>query len=257
MKNFLHNLYANEKFPIYLGATIVFLLIAFFVVLFVGKKDKKKLEDTKKLEKIDLSTFTEEEPVNMESSVKEEEHIVPVIANEEKVSQESLDDKEELIKVEPEDIKEESLEEEPITIPDVSMPKIYEENYFHEEEKVSEEPIKVEEEDSNPNVRTFEEIEYNLPSDIDYKIDFTSLANDIESDLKDLEKMNTVLEENNKPLTEDVSLEDTMQSVLETSEESKVIVDEEDVIELPKLKEEVVNNSAPILEEKKEDEIIL
>ena len=59
MKDFIIGLYANEKFPIYLGAIIIVLLIAFFVVFFLGKKDQKKIEQTQRLEKINDDAFKE------------------------------------------------------------------------------------------------------------------------------------------------------------------------------------------------------
>lgn len=57
MKDFILGLYANENFPIYLGAVIIVLLNAFFVVYFLGKKDKKKIEETQRLQTIDANAF--------------------------------------------------------------------------------------------------------------------------------------------------------------------------------------------------------
>lgn len=70
MKEFIYNLYANENFPIYLGAIILVLLVAFFVVFFLGKKDKKKIEQTQRLEKINADAFKETSaPVAVETPV--------------------------------------------------------------------------------------------------------------------------------------------------------------------------------------------
>lgn len=52
MKDFILDLYANENFPIYLGLFIIVLLIAFFVIYFLGKKDLKKLIETGQLPKL-------------------------------------------------------------------------------------------------------------------------------------------------------------------------------------------------------------
>ena len=49
MKDFIINLYANKYFPIYLGVIIFVLLVAFFIVFFLGKKDQKKILETQKL----------------------------------------------------------------------------------------------------------------------------------------------------------------------------------------------------------------
>lgn len=59
MKEFIINLYANENFPVYLSCVIIVLLIAFFVVFFLGKRDKKKIEMTQKLEQINADAFKE------------------------------------------------------------------------------------------------------------------------------------------------------------------------------------------------------
>ena len=57
MSDFIKKLYANENFALYLGIIIVVLIVIFFVVYFIGKIDQKKLEKTRKLEKIDPNTF--------------------------------------------------------------------------------------------------------------------------------------------------------------------------------------------------------
>lgn len=72
MKDFIISLYANENFPIYLGAIIIVLLIAFFVVFFLGRKDKKKIEMTQRLEKINADAFKDiSTPVDVNIAVPE------------------------------------------------------------------------------------------------------------------------------------------------------------------------------------------
>lgn len=76
MSNFLNTLFSNENFPIYLGIIIVILVIAFCVVLFLGKKDQKKIEQTQKLQKISDDAFKETTEVQkVELDDKEEEKI--------------------------------------------------------------------------------------------------------------------------------------------------------------------------------------
>lgn len=77
MKDFIIELYSNENFPIYLGCIIAVLLVAFFVVLFLGRKDMKKhiaqLEnsDTNNMNNnVDNNAFKEvSEPVKVESPI--------------------------------------------------------------------------------------------------------------------------------------------------------------------------------------------
>lgn len=88
MKDFILGLYANENFPIYLGTIILVLLLAFFVVFFLGKKDKEKIEKTQRLETIKDDAFknvsapvsvevpTVETPSALESNINNETQTV-------------------------------------------------------------------------------------------------------------------------------------------------------------------------------------
>jgi hypothetical protein len=68
MADFLNNLYSNPNFAKYLIIAIIVLVIVFVLVLLLGKKDKK-LEETKRLEKINQDTFKEtSEPVKLETN---------------------------------------------------------------------------------------------------------------------------------------------------------------------------------------------
>lgn len=75
MKDFIIELYSNENFPIYLGCIIAVLLVAFFVVLFLGRKDMKKhiaqLENNNNNNNnVDNNAFKEvSEPVKLESPI--------------------------------------------------------------------------------------------------------------------------------------------------------------------------------------------
>ena len=71
--DFIYELYQNDNFVLYLTIALVILIILFVVVLFLGKKDKK-LEETRKLQKIDVDGFKEEkaEPVKVEIPIKED-----------------------------------------------------------------------------------------------------------------------------------------------------------------------------------------
>ena len=74
MKDFIIKLYEYENFPIYLGSIIFVLVVAFFVVFFLGKKDQKKIEKTQKLEKINADAFKEvSAPSNVQIEAAKEE----------------------------------------------------------------------------------------------------------------------------------------------------------------------------------------
>ncbi len=77
MKNFIYNLFNNEHFTLYLTIILVILVILFFIVLFMGKKDKK-LQETKRLELIKENDAFKEESASLKVEVeekKEEEQI--------------------------------------------------------------------------------------------------------------------------------------------------------------------------------------
>ncbi len=73
--DFIYELYKNDNFTTYLLIALVVLVVLFIVVLIFGKKDQK-LEETKRLQKIDVDAFKEEkkEPEKVEV-VKEEVNI--------------------------------------------------------------------------------------------------------------------------------------------------------------------------------------
>ncbi len=108
MMNFIYDLYKNDHFTMYLTIILVVLIILFVVVLLLGKKDQK-LEETKRLQKIELekNTFkeTEEPLVKLEVPetpvIKEEpkkvKEIVLQPVEDEKVELPTLDNQESLI----------------------------------------------------------------------------------------------------------------------------------------------------------------
>ena len=71
MKDFIYGLYQNDNFTLILVIALVVLIIDFVVVYFFGKKDQK-LEETKRLQKIELDAFKQEEKVPEKVEVKEE-----------------------------------------------------------------------------------------------------------------------------------------------------------------------------------------
>lgn len=79
MMDFIYKLYGYDNFTLYLTIAIVVLVILFVLVLIFGKKDQK-LEETKRLQKIELEeAFKKEndEPKKLETKIKEE--IVPEV----------------------------------------------------------------------------------------------------------------------------------------------------------------------------------
>lgn len=71
MIDFIYSLYQNDNFTLYLTIALVILIIIFVLVLVLGKKDQK-LEETKRLQKIELDAFKKEEEKPEVVEVKEE-----------------------------------------------------------------------------------------------------------------------------------------------------------------------------------------
>ena len=71
MKDFIYELYQNDNFTLYLTIALVILIILFVIVFFFGKKDEK-LEETRRLQKIELDTFKKEDETQAKLEVKEE-----------------------------------------------------------------------------------------------------------------------------------------------------------------------------------------
>ena len=90
MKDFIYGLYQNDNFTLILVIALVVLIIAFVLVYFFGKKDQK-LEETKRLQKIELDAFkkVEEKPEKVE--VTKEEVTVTEFVPEEKEENEEIE----------------------------------------------------------------------------------------------------------------------------------------------------------------------
>ncbi len=100
MQEFIENLYEIPNFKTYIAIIIAVLVVLFIIVLLTGKKDKK-LEETKRLEKINLDAFKENstamkvetptaiEPVSVESN---SETIIPIETSERSLISDKLEE---------------------------------------------------------------------------------------------------------------------------------------------------------------------
>lgn len=238
MKDFIYGLYQNDNFTLILVIALVVLIIAFVVVYFFGKKDQK-LEETKRLQKIELDAFKQEEKVPEKVEVKEE-------LKKEDEEKETINEDVNVTEFIP-DVKEE-IEEE------VNIPLKKEENVRplfkdHEEE---EKPISINELSSNLED---EKLENDLSSLESIKNEFNSI------------NIPEVKEEIEKPVFKpspqifsSVFVDKKEENIVSNNEEEHVteikkeqkpmdaklfsIIDDEDEedIELPSLKNEEVTN---------------
>ena len=113
MLDFIYGLYKDEHFAIYLAIALVVLIVLFVVVLIFGKKDQK-LEETKRLQKLEIDSFKEkeEEPQKVEvPKVKEE--VPPVV--EDKMELPSLaSDEVHATEFVPDELPKENISNEPL-----------------------------------------------------------------------------------------------------------------------------------------------
>lgn len=241
MKDFLYNLYQNDNFTLYLTIALVVLVVLFVIVLIFGKKDQK-LEETKRLQKIELEGFKEEnkEPEKIEVPVKED---VPEPSVEEVTPSENNTEEVTVTTFEPE-VKEEEpkSEEKDDTI------------VFMKDDKPLFEAVEDEVPLNIPDFG-FDELESNLNSLEDIKKEF----NDIELPTREEVNVEEPVLAETKPNTEVFSSVFVNNSDIPTNnEESKVSLfsiedDEEDTIELPTLKVEKKEESvAPLTDHEEE-----
>lgn len=197
MMDFIYDLYQNDNFVLYLTIALVILVILFVVVLFFGKKDQK-LEETKRLQKIELDNAFKEEkelPEKIEVEVKNDDVKEEVPVNNEK--------------------KEEELPKKSIFDETTSIPLVKEES---QDVKIAE--------PQNVEVTTFEPIIKEEKPKVEEKM--VSL---VEEDDKPLFMPNNDIDDIGKDLSELEKLKEEFRSMdLPKEEESKPIFSDEDVI---------------------------
>lgn len=240
MKDFIYGLYQNDNFTLILVIALVVLIIAFVVVYFFGKKDQK-LEETKRLQKIELDTFKQEEKVPEKVEVKEE-------LKKEDEEKETINEDVNVTEFIP-DVKEKIEEEEEVNIPLNKEEEVKPLFKDHEEE---EKPISINE---LSNDLEDEKLENDLSSLESIKNEFNSI------------NIPEVKEEIEKPVFKpspqifsSVFVDKKEENIVSNNEEEHVteikkeqkpmdaklfsIIDDEDEedIELPSLKNEEVTN---------------
>ena len=197
MMDFIYDLYQNDNFVLYLTIALVILVILFVVVLFFGKKDQK-LEETKRLQKIELDNAFKEEkelPEKIEVDVKNDDVKEEVPVNNEK--------------------KEGELPKKSIFDETTSIPLVKEES---KDVKIAE--------PQNVEVTTFEPIIKEEKPKVEEKM--VSL---VEEDDKPLFMPNNDIDDIGKDLSELEKLKEEFRSMdLPKEEESKPIFSDEDVI---------------------------
>lgn len=172
MIDFIYKLYGYDNFTLYLTIAIVVLIILFVLVLIFGKKDQK-LEETKRLQRIELE----------QAFKKENEEPVKLETNENEIKEET---KEELPVVEEPEMPSMSIGEEPLPVQEAEVT-VFEPMEIEEDEILPElnyeRPVKV-----NSNKDTDEE---NAPIKVDElpEFSFDDINDSIEKGLNELESI--------------------------------------------------------------------
>ena len=275
MMDFIYELYQNDNFVLYLTIALVILIVLFVLVLIFGKRDQK-LEETKRLQKIDVDAFKEEkkdevkvevpakEPEEIKTEKVEEvkEEIKPVTTEEPKVAKSIFDDTQVLPiadkvenKATDEEIKVTTFE--PIKVEEKQEEPVVEEANNKE---VNKPLIDIEEESKPINIKELDEINFDdiyLEKDLgeleNIKNEFDSIKIPEVKEVKEEKKEEKVIERNETKLfkpspqvfssvfvkKEEPVVEEVKEEI-KTEEKPKVnlfsIQDDEEEIELPPLK---------------------
>ena len=275
MTDFIYELYQNDNFVLYLTIAFVILIVLFVLVLIFGKRDQK-LEETKRLQKIDVDAFKEEkkDEVNVEVPAKEpeeiktekveevKEEIKPVTTEEPKVAKSIFDDTQVLPiadkvenKATDEEIKVTTFE--PIKVEEKQEEPVVEEANNKE---VNKPLIDIEEESKPINIKELDEINFDdiyLEKDLgeleNIKNEFDSIKIPEVKEVKEEKKEEKVIERNEtkpfKPspqvfssvfVKKEEPVVEEVKEEIKTEEKPKVnlfsIQDDEEEIELPPLK---------------------
>lgn len=240
MQEIINNLYEMENFTNYITIAIAVLIVLFLIVLFLGKKDQK-LEETKKLQKLEMDSFKETSAaVKAESTkISEETTSIPVLE-----TSDLLEIKEEEIINSP--IISQNKEEETLSVlqdlteGNVELPK-----------------MKVEEKIVFPEASPLSEISQDESSEPISLSEISTQINDIE--LPKIKEEETFKEENNVETEQivlpDLNFDDVISSLNEETKEVKSSDLEETMVIPPAVSELVFENKAP-LEEVKEELIV-
>mgnify|MGYP006939888190 FL=1 len=275
MMDFIYELYQNDNFVLYLTIALVILIVLFVLVLIFGKRDQK-LEETKRLQKIDVDAFKEEkkDEVKVEVPAKEpeeiktekieevKEEIKPVITEEPKVAKSIFDDTQVLPIADKVENKAADEEIKVTTFEPIKVEEKQEEPAVEEANKkeVNKPLIDIEEESKPINIKELDEINFddiNLEKDLgeleNIKNEFDSIKIPEVKEVKEEKKEEKVIERNEtKPFKpspqvfssvfvkkEDPVVEEVKEEI-KTEEKPKVnlfsIQDDEEEIELPPLK---------------------
>jgi hypothetical protein len=268
MNEFMSKMYSYDNFGIYLICAIVILVILFFVILFFGKKDKnnRELEETKRLEKLNLDLFKEDSkeekletkedsevtPITNEIT---EEPILPIVDNSPEVPH--IEDS--LVPEVPTEENKDILEpinlnsNEPILEKEEEKPlefnNLFSSGVLEEEEVNIDQPSSpVEEPTNNDNIELPEIPEF---KEEEIKLDIDHILNN--------EKPNETLEKNTEPEKNVQVFSSVYVPLKEETEEVKnesntEDTDDEDDFDLPQLKSsEDKKEEKPVEEEVKEE----
>lgn len=223
MMDFIYELYQNDNFVLYLTIALVILIVLFVLVLIFGKRDQK-LEETKRLQKIDVDAFKEEkndevakvevkeekqENVTLESAENKEE--VKTEVTEEKVTEEvktpkSIFDDTQVLPIAKKEIKEDSEEVNVTTFEPISVEENKEDVTLDKEEKHENNTVK-------PLLSDMEEEDKPIKLD---EINFDDLT--IEKDLGELENIKNEFDSIKIPDVKEINTETKKEKVIERNE---------------------------------------
>jgi len=261
VKEFFINLYNNPSFPIYLGAVIGVLVIAFFVVFFLGKKDKENYDKTQRLEAINANAFkentvpvqmnvapqvvTEEQKIQDNNQVIEQPVAAPVVEQPPVIEQPVVAPVVEQPQVVEQPVVAPVVEqppviEQPVVAPVIEQPQVVEQPVVEPIPEVEQpEPIQ----DTTvvyPTLNNYETIDQQVDTQID---NLHNIANSISNELDSLQEEQERYHSMTEPqeVIQPVSMQPTYNqnnvfSSVYAPPKVETVEEDEDEIELPRLK---------------------
>ena len=242
--DFLEKLYSNENFGIYLVIAIAVLVVLFFIVLFLGKKDEKKTKE--------LMEAKEKEKALVENNATGPIAIKPV-------GEQAANESPQTISNIPENVAQPVINNkpEPITTVPTEEVKPVENSVPAFKEVTTEVPVEVKpveepiapEVEETPNVILNESV--NNDEDIDdetKEFDFEALADAINKELESIKESKNVEMPSEPPVIEEPKIENTP-----VIEEKPFAFPNFETVEPDKVPEQVINKAdevKPVIEEK-------
>lgn len=235
--NFIYDLYQKDNFVLILVVILIVLVILFVLIYFLGKKDEK-LEETRKLQKLELDAFKTDEENSVALEVEEKQNTLEEIKEEEKNISEVSEEPVNITLFEP------SPAEEEVELPTENIVK----PLFSDKDSDEAKPISLDELDLTDDTL---ENDLNILENIKTEFEDIKIPEEKE-EIKPIFKPSPQIFSSvfvNKEVENDNNIEESKSVVEQKEETNKIIepslftiIDDEEDMELPSLSKQNTKN---------------